>query len=101
MTLRQNFVPVTVVLTVFLSTLARAQELNRRNSSSDPPEQVREMERLLPTASDSGAVVYELARRWWAVGEKDKALIWLEKLASLDQGWDPSGDEAWTRLFSD
>ena len=45
--------------------------------------------------------MYELARRWWRAGERDSALDWLEKVAALRQGYDPSGDETWTGLFDD
>jgi hypothetical protein len=88
-------------VTTLLTFALRGQDTSSRHTKPTTPEPVREMERLLPAASDSGAVMYELARRWWQAGEKSQALDWLEKVAALHQGYDPSGDETWLRLFND
>ena len=59
---------------------------------------IQRMGKLLESSPDPGNVMYVLAVRYASLGEDCEALRWLWKVVDLQQGFDPSTDEAFKSL---
>jgi sugar lactone lactonase YvrE len=63
-------------------------------------EEIHEVEDLLPKLPDRAAALFLLAHDYAQIGNVDKALSLLRECLSLDEGFDPEGDFAFTSLAS-
>lgn len=63
--------------------------------------EVKALEELLPRVLDRGAALFLLARDYARLGEQAKTLELLKRCIALDEGFDPTGDQAFVSLRDD
>jgi len=61
-------------------------------------DEIKTLEKILPRASDRGAVLFLLAHHYGRLGEQGKALELLKRCAALEEGFNPETDEAFASL---
>jgi hypothetical protein len=59
--------------------------------------EIARIEKLLISATDKGAVTYQMARTWGSAKQWPETITWLRRVAALKAGLDPSRD----RVFQD
>jgi hypothetical protein len=61
--------------------------------------EIKLLEGLLPTASDSAALLYALAADYAQTGQQQKALAALRRVISANEGFNPAHDRAFKTLY--
>jgi sugar lactone lactonase YvrE len=61
-------------------------------------DEIKAAEGMLPRLVDRGAALFLLAHDYARLGEQEKALALLKQCVALDEGFDPTGDRAFSSL---
>ena len=87
-------------LTNFLSAQTGTALAVAPADAAEVRQEIQEVEGILPKLPDRGAALFLLAHDYAHLGDADKALSLLRECISLNEGFNPEGDPAFTPLRS-